>query len=83
MVDVVVEVVIDRPLTLVAGYAANPSNAPECPFPMQTTYEWREVERTRTAMRLRDRGEPSGFGRVAALALAAAVRRSTTKRPAA
>ena len=49
------------------------------PFPMETTYEWREVEQGRTAMRLRNRGEPSGFGRIAAPALAAAVRRSTTK----
>ena len=49
------------------------------PFPMETTYEWREAGQGRTAMRLRNRGEPSGFGRIAAPALAAAVRRSTTK----
>jgi uncharacterized membrane protein len=49
------------------------------PFPMETTYEWREVEPARTLMRLRNRGEPSGFGRVAAPAMAAAVRSSTTK----
>lgn len=49
------------------------------PFPMETTYEWWAVERARTAMRLRNRGEPSGFGQVAAPALAAAMRRSTTK----
>ena len=132
-VDVVVETVVDRPLAQVAGYAGDPSNAPEWyaniesvewqtppplvvgsrlafvasflgrrlsytyevvelvpgrrlvmrtsqgPFPMETTYEWREVEPGRTAMRLRNRGEPSGFGRLAAPALAAAVRRSTTK----
>jgi hypothetical protein len=30
-------------------------------------------------MRLRNRGEPSGFGRVAAPVLGAAVRRNTTK----
>ena len=132
-VDVVVEAVIDRPLAEVAGYAGDPSNAPEWyvniesvewrtepplavgsridfvatflgrrltytyeiaelvpgqrlvmrtsqgPFPMETTYEWREVGPARTAMRLRNRGAPSGFGRVAAPALAAAVRRSTTK----
>ena len=131
--DVVVEVVIARPLADVAGYAGDPSHAPEWyaniesvewqtqpplsvgsriafvakflgrrlaytyqvaelvpgqrlvmrtshgPFPMETTYEWREVEPGRTTMRLRNRGEPSGFGRIAAPALAAAVRRSTTK----
>jgi hypothetical protein len=131
--DVVVEAVIDRPLADVAGYAGDPSNAPEWyaniesvewqtrpplavgtriafvarflgrhlsytyevvelvptqrlvmrtsqgPFPMETTYEWREVGPAQTAMRLRNRGEPSGFGRLAAPALAAAVRRSTTK----
>lgn len=49
------------------------------PFPMETTYEWWEVEQARTAMRLRNRGEPTGFGRLAEPALAAAVRRSTTK----
>ena len=49
------------------------------PFPMETTYEWTEVEQGRTLMRLRNRGEPSGFGRIAAPALAAAIRRNTTK----
>lgn len=49
------------------------------PFPMETTYEWLAADAGRTVMRLRNRGEPSGFGRVAAPALAAAVRRNTTK----
>jgi len=49
------------------------------PFPMETTYEWVAADAGRTVMRLRNRGEPSGFGRVAAPALAAAVRRNTTK----
>jgi hypothetical protein len=49
------------------------------PFPMETTYEWTEVEPGRTSMRLRNRGEPSGFGRIVAPAMAAAVRRNTTK----
>lgn len=132
-VDVVVQTVIDRPLLTVAGYAADPSNAPawyanirsvewrtppplavgsllafrasflgrtleytheiaelvpgrrlvmrtsQGPFPMETTYEWQEAGPARTVMRLRNRGEPSGFGRVAAPALAAAMRRATTK----
>jgi hypothetical protein len=46
---------------------------------METTYSWTAVAPGRTRMRLRNRGEPSGFGRVAAPALAAAVRRNTTK----
>lgn len=132
-VDVVVETVINRPLADVAGYAADPSHAPEWyaniasvewqtppplavgsrmdfvatflgrrlaytyevvelvtdqrlvmrtsqgPFPMETTYEWRALGEAQTAMRLRNRGRPTGFGRVAAPAMAAAVRRSTTK----
>jgi hypothetical protein len=49
------------------------------PFPMETTYEWTAVEQGRTLMRLRTRGAPWGFGRSAAPALAAAVRRNTTK----
>lgn len=132
-VDVTVETTIGRPVTEVATYAGDPSNAPEWyanirsvewrtppplavgsrvefvatflgrrlaytyevvelvvgerlvmrtaqgPFPMETTYEWTEAERGRTLMRLRNRGEPSGFGRVAAPVLAAAVRRNTSK----
>jgi hypothetical protein len=48
------------------------------PFPMETTYTW-TAEGTGTHMWLRNRGEPTGFGRVAAPAMAAAVRRNTTK----
>lgn len=49
------------------------------PFPMETTYEWSPTDTGGTLMRLRNRGEPSGFGRVAAPMMAAAVRRNTTK----
>jgi uncharacterized membrane protein len=49
------------------------------PFPMETTYEWSADGPTTTLMRLRNRGQPSGFTRIAAPALAAAVRRNTTK----
>ena len=49
------------------------------PFPMETTYEWWTTGPSRTAMRLRNRGTPTGFGRIAAPAVASAVRRSTTK----
>jgi hypothetical protein len=49
------------------------------PFPMETTYEWTQLGPTSTLMRLGNRGEPGGFGRVAAPVIAAAVRRNTTK----
>lgn len=132
-VDVTVEQVIERPVTEVAAYAGDPTNAPEWyasirsvawltappmavgsqmsfeaaflgrrlaytyeivelipdtrlamrtahgPFPMETTYEWSPESATRTRMRLRNRGEPSGFGRITAPALAAAMRRTTRK----
>jgi uncharacterized protein YndB with AHSA1/START domain len=48
------------------------------PFPMETTYTW-EATSAGTRMTLRNQGEPSGFSRVAAPAMAAAVRRATTK----
>jgi uncharacterized protein YndB with AHSA1/START domain len=46
------------------------------PFPMETTYTWEAVDDGRTRMTLRNRGEPSGFGRVAAPVMAAAMRRA-------
>lgn len=49
------------------------------PFPMETTYEWTAIDAERTQMKLRNRGEPAGFSRVAAPMMAGAVRRSTTK----
>jgi uncharacterized membrane protein len=49
------------------------------PFPMETTYQWSELGSGRTLMRLRNRGEPSGFSRVTASLMAVAVRRNTTK----
>jgi uncharacterized membrane protein len=49
------------------------------PFPMETTYEWTAIDAERTQMKLRNRGEPAGFNRVAAPMMAAAVRRNTTK----
>jgi uncharacterized protein YndB with AHSA1/START domain len=132
-VDVVTEVVIDRPRAEVAAYAADPSNAPQWyaniesitwrtdppvavgsrmdfvarflgrrlaytyevaewvpgerlvmrtaqgPFPMETTYTWETVDGQRTRMRLRNRGEPAGFARVAGPVMAAAMRRANTK----
>jgi uncharacterized protein YndB with AHSA1/START domain len=49
------------------------------PFPMETTYTWQAVDAGSTRMTLRNRGEPSGFGRVAAPVMAAAMRRANDK----
>lgn len=34
------------------------------PFPMETTYEWETIDSTTTRMKLRNRGEPSGFSKL-------------------
>ncbi|BCJ44901.1 ATPase [Actinoplanes ianthinogenes] len=129
-VDVLTETVIDRPVTEVAAYAADPDNAPswyaniasvewvsepplrlgsrvtfqaqflgrtlrytyeiveyepgerlvmrtaQGPFPMETTYTWTSADGGGTRMTLRNRGEPSGFSRVAAPMMATAMRRA-------
>lgn len=49
------------------------------PFPMETTYRWMAVDATHTRMTLRNRGEPSGFSKVAAPVMAAAMRRANQK----
>jgi uncharacterized membrane protein len=51
----------------------------EGPFPMETTYAWMPVGERSTRMTLRNRGEPSGFARVTAPLMAAAMRRATQK----
>ena len=132
-VDVVTEIVIDRPVAIVADYAADPSNAPEWyanidsidwqtsppatvgsrmtfvarflgrrleytyeivelvpgerlvmrtaegPFPMETTYTWSPADGGSTRMTLRNRGEPSGFGKLAAPFMVPAMRRANRK----
>lgn len=49
------------------------------PFPMETTYTWAPVGNGVTRMTLRNQGSPSGFSRVAAPIIEAAMRRATTK----
>ena len=51
----------------------------EGPFPMETTYTWAPAGDGLTHMTLRNRGEPAGFSKVAAPAMAAAMRRANTK----
>ena len=48
----------------------------EGPFPMETTYSWSDAPGGGTAMALRNRGTPAGFGRIAAPAMARAMRRA-------
>jgi hypothetical protein len=129
-VDVVTEIVIDRPRAEVASFASDPDNAvawyrniesvdwksprpvgvgsriafvarflgrrlaytyevrelvaderfvmstAQGAFPMETTYTWRDAPSGGTRMALRNRGEPSGFPRLASPVMAAAMRRA-------
>jgi hypothetical protein len=132
-VDVISEIMIDRPCAEVAAYAADPQHAPEWyvniesvewktpppmtvgsrmafvahflgrrltytyeiaslipgrllvmrtaegPFPMETTYTWEPHGADGTRMTLRNRGEPSGFSKIGAPLMAAAMRRANQK----
>jgi uncharacterized protein YndB with AHSA1/START domain len=49
------------------------------PFPMQTTYTWADTPTGGTRMTLRNQGEPSGFGQLAAPLMAGAMRRANRK----
>lgn len=48
------------------------------PFPMETSYTWQPVAEG-TRMILRNRGEPSGFGAIAAPVMAAAMKRANVR----
>ncbi|MCK6545465.1 SRPBCC family protein [Myxococcota bacterium] len=49
------------------------------PFPMETTYTWEALAPGRTRMTLRNRGEPSGFSRLAAPLMVGAMRRANER----
>lgn len=49
------------------------------PFPMETTYTWEDTPSGGTSMTLRNRGEPSGFSKMAAPVMATAMRRANRK----
>jgi uncharacterized membrane protein len=65
-------------LELVPGERLVMSTA-QGPFPMTTTYEWADLPGGRTRMTLRNAGEPSGFAKVGAPMMAAAMRRANQK----
>jgi hypothetical protein len=49
------------------------------PFPMETIYAWQDGSGGATRMKLRNRGEPAGFSKAAAPAMASAMRRANRK----
>jgi hypothetical protein len=51
----------------------------EGPFPMETTYGWEDTPSGGTRMMLRNRGEPSGFSKIAAPVMALAMHRANDK----
>jgi hypothetical protein len=53
--------------------------ASEGPFAMETTYSWHDTPNGGTKMTLRNRGAPSGFSKVAAPMMKAAIRRANSK----
>ena len=49
------------------------------PFPMTTTYSFRDLATGTTRMTMRNHGSPSGFGALAAPVLRRAMQRAMTK----
>jgi Polyketide cyclase / dehydrase and lipid transport len=49
------------------------------PFPMETTYTWRDTPSGGTHMTLRNRGRPAGFSKLVAPLMAPAARRANRK----
>jgi hypothetical protein len=49
------------------------------PFPMETTYTWEDSAGGGTRMTLRNRGEPSGFSKLAGRIMARAMKRANRK----
>jgi uncharacterized membrane protein len=49
------------------------------PFPMETTYTWEDHPAGGTIMRLRNRGQPAGFSKLAAPMMSSAIRRANQK----
>ena len=49
------------------------------PFAMETTYEWEDISEGSTRMRLRNRGNPSGFANVVGSVMTGAMRRANRK----
>ena len=49
------------------------------PFPMETTYTWKDAPGGGTRMTLRNAGQPSGFGKIAAPVMARAMRHANAK----
>ena len=71
-VDVLTDITIDRPVSTVAAYASDPSNAP-------AWYTWSAASDGGTHMTLRNRGQPRGFSKLTAPFMAAAMRRANRK----
>ncbi len=51
----------------------------EGPFPMETTYTWESLSPGSTRMTLRNRGEPSGFARIAGPMVLRSIRKANEK----